>query len=138
MRTGDVDGDHRVDLVEGGAGGAAGGRPPPFCRGARAGPSRCSALEGDRGTSGLAVADVNRDGYADIVQGDSDHAQNVTGLKLSGGEVRLWLGSRRGPRRAPITDLAGHAPRSPGRTSRATSSAPWSRPATSTRTASRT
>ncbi len=113
MRTGDIDGDRRVDLVEGAPADTAGGGHLSYCRGERSGPSRCSALEGARGTSALAVADVNRDGYADIVQGDSDHAQNVTGLKLSGGEVRLWLGSRRGPRRAPIT-ISQDTPAVPG------------------------
>jgi hypothetical protein len=48
------------------------------------------------------VADVNGDGYADIIQGDSGYARFVDGLPPSG-EVRLWLGSRRGPRSVPLT-----------------------------------
>jgi hypothetical protein len=45
------------------------------------------------------VADVNGDGYDDIAQGDSSHA---TLGATTGGEVRLWLGGRRGPRAEPI------------------------------------
>ena len=97
LRLGDVDGDHHVDLVEGGP-----PRPPApghatFCRGSSAGPRRCRAFGGTDGTSGLAVGDVNHDGYADVVQGDSEADQ-----PLAAGVVRLWLGSRRGPRPAPI------------------------------------
>jgi tRNA A-37 threonylcarbamoyl transferase component Bud32 len=92
LRSGDLDGDHRVDLVEGGPAHAS------FCRGSSSGPRSCRAFGGTGTTSGLAVADVNADGYADIVQGDASHTQNV----LNGGAVRLWLGSRRGPRSTPI------------------------------------
>ena len=97
LRLGDVDGDHHVDLVEGGP-----ARPPSpghatFCRGSSSGPRRCRAFGGTDGTSGLAVGDVNHDRYADVVQGDSEADQ-----PLAAGVVRLWLGSRRGPRAAPI------------------------------------
>jgi hypothetical protein len=84
-------------MVEGGP-----PRPPSpghatFCRGSSSGPRRCRAFGGTDGTSGLAVGDVNHDGYADIVQGDAEGDQ-----PLAAGVVRLWLGSRRGPRPAPI------------------------------------
>ena len=104
LRLGDVDGDHHVDLVEGGP-----PRPPrpghaTFCRGSSSGPRRCRAFGGTDGTSGLAVGDVNHDGYADIVQGDAE-ARPAAGA----GVVRLWLGSRRGPRPTPILIDPGHA-----------------------------
>ena len=77
-------------------------RPRPATAPTAAGPGadRSAAASSPRrgGTSGLAVADVNGDGYADIVQGDAEHA----GRFLSPGEVRLWLGSRRGPRSEPL------------------------------------
>jgi tRNA A-37 threonylcarbamoyl transferase component Bud32 len=113
IRTGDVDGDHHADLVEG----APAQRSVPghvsYCRGSRAGPRRCRALGAAGGTSGLAVADVNGDRYADIVQGDSDHAQNLAGLPLNPGQIKLWLGGRAGPRTTPIT-LTQDTPAIPG------------------------
>ena len=57
----------------------------------------------------FAVADVNDDGYADIVQGDS----RGTTQPLAAGEVRLWLGSRRGPRATPIR-ITQNTPAIPG------------------------
>ena len=99
MRTGDVDGDHRVDLVEGGAARPLMPGHGSFCRGSRAGPRRCEAFGGTDGTSGLSVGTSTRDGYADIVQGDAAH--EPAGLP-PGGVVRLWLGSRGGPRTTPI------------------------------------
>ena len=111
-----------------------------YCRGRRARPDAAAARSrAPGGTSSLAVADVNRDGYADIVQGDSDaRAGRDRAAGSAAARCRLWLGSRRGPRRDADHDHAGHA-RGPGHaTSRATSSARWSRPATSTPTASPT
>jgi tRNA A-37 threonylcarbamoyl transferase component Bud32 len=99
LRTGDVDGDHRVDLVEGDSTRTLYPGHVSFCRGSRSGPGRCEAFGGTSGTSSLAVADVNADGYADIVQGDA--VPPPAGLPL-GGQVRLWLGSHRGPRSTPI------------------------------------
>jgi hypothetical protein len=48
------------------------------------------------------VADVNGDHRADIVQGDSQHADPQASGAVGPGEVRVWLGSSRGPR-APLT-----------------------------------
>jgi tRNA A-37 threonylcarbamoyl transferase component Bud32 len=109
IRVGDVDGDHTLDLVEGA--GSAPGVPghASYCRGSGAGPRRCETF-GDAGTSGLSVADVNRDGYADIVQGDAGHAPEA---QAPAGVVRLWLGSRSGPRPTPIS-ITQDTPKIPG------------------------
>jgi len=97
LRLGDVDGDHHVDLVEGGPRRGLVPGHATFCRGSSSGPRRCRAFGGADATSGLAVGDVNHDGYADIIQGDTQSDQ-----PLASGLVRLWLGSRRGPRATPI------------------------------------
>ena len=113
MRAGDVDGDRRIDLVEGAPTRQSGPGHLAYCRGSRAGPRRCRTLDSSRGTSALAVADVNGDGYADIVQGDSGHAQNLAGAPVDPGQVRLWLGGRDGPRSTPIA-ITQNTPHIPG------------------------
>jgi hypothetical protein len=92
-----VNGDRRLDLVEGAPDRLDGGSGHiTFCRGTEDGPTVCRPLD-DSGTSSLAVADVTRDGLEDIVQGD--HIETPPG----GGEIRLWRGSRRGPSPSPQT-----------------------------------
>jgi protein kinase-like protein/FG-GAP repeat protein len=89
LRTGNVNGDRQLDLVEGAPDRLDGPNGHlTFCRGTEDGPKVCRLVEGS-GTSSVAVADVTGDGFEDIVQGDID---NATG----GGEVRLWRGGRRG------------------------------------------
>ncbi len=98
IRAGDLDNDGHVDIVEGAPTVPTAAGHLSYCRGARRGPLRCRAIAAAGGTSGLAVADVNGDDYDDIIQGDSQHMEAF----LSPGEVRVWLGSSRGPRRTPL------------------------------------
>jgi hypothetical protein len=48
------------------------------------------------------VADVNGDHYDDIVQGDAVIEPSAVGRVAAGGEVRVWLGGRRGPVHDPL------------------------------------
>ena len=112
LRAGDIDGDGRADLAEGAPARASGEGHLTYCRGSARGPVRCRALPGGGSTSGLALGDVNGDRRADIVQGDSAHVDPAV-LPLTGGEVRLWFGSRLGPRSSPIT-LTQDTPYIPG------------------------
>ena len=66
------------------------------------------------GTSSLAIADVNGDRYADVAQRDSAHSQATTGFPVAAGELRLWLGSRRGPSATPIR-ITQNTPAVPGK-----------------------
>ncbi len=109
MRTGDVDGDRHVDLIEGASTKPGFRGHASFCRGSSTGPRRCRALGTDATTS-VGVADVNADGYADIALGDAGPAP---GGYPAGGVVRLWLGTRRGPRPVPIV-ISQDSPRIPG------------------------
>jgi hypothetical protein len=103
LRAGDIDGDKRPDLAEGAPARNAAQGHATYCRSGARGPTRCHELPSAGSTSGLALGDVNGDGRADIVQGDSAHVDPADGVPVSAGEVRLWLGTSRGPRSTPIT-----------------------------------
>ena len=125
--------DHRVDLVEGGAG-------RPLCPTAlsaaapRAAPLRCACVRRDRRTSSLSVARRQR---ATATPTSCRRRRPTARRPPARGVVRLWLGSRRGPRTTPI--LISQTRRSiPAQRARVISSARSSRPATSTLTASPT
>jgi hypothetical protein len=96
LRTGHVNADRRLDLVEG-TPDRSDGTPGhiTFCRGTKRGPIACRPLD-DSGTTSVAVADVTGDGIEDIVQGD--HIEVPAG----GGEIRLWRGGRREPVAEPL------------------------------------
>jgi tRNA A-37 threonylcarbamoyl transferase component Bud32 len=113
LRAGDLDADHHVDVIEGAP--AAGTTPGhlTWCRGGRDGPHACREIGSAASTSSLAIADVNGDGFDDVVQGDSKHGLVTPPLTGAGGEVRLWLGGRGGPRATPIV-ISQASPRVPG------------------------
>jgi hypothetical protein len=103
-RSGDVNDDGHVDLVEGSpdpdSGDTAG--HIAYCPGAADGPTACHALpqvDGDNASSALAVADVNGDGFDDIVQADVELPDGPGGL-------RLWRGGSRGPSPEPTVVTA--------------------------------
>jgi tRNA A-37 threonylcarbamoyl transferase component Bud32 len=114
FRAGDFDADGHVDVVEGSPPQGTAPGHLTYCHGSSRWPQRCRELGAGSATSSLAVADVNDDQYDDIVQGDSKHGQFIPpGAPGTGGEVRLWLGGRLGPRPEPI-HITQNSPEVPG------------------------
>jgi len=86
LAAGDVDRDGRLDLVEGAPYvPSVNNGHLSYCEGGQRGPSRCVDIP-NASASGLAVGDINGDGFADVVAGDAEYG--------NGGGVKVWLGSR--------------------------------------------
>jgi hypothetical protein len=107
LRSGDINGDGNIDLVEGAADlpdGTVLGHGS-YCLGRKNGTMRkCVELKGadSSGTSALALADVTGDHRDDIIQGDAVVEQTAVGQVAVGGEVRVWRGGRSGPATEPF------------------------------------
>ena len=109
LALGDVNRDGRPDLVEASVGSTedSDGEGIPghltFCAGRRSGPTRCRELGRPfpGGPETLAVADVNGDGYGDIVGGRPVN-DFVSEGDAPPGAVNVWRGSRHGPSTNPL------------------------------------
>ena len=107
LRVGDVDGDRHVDLVEGAPTLASGGGPRVVLPGHRA---RADALSRVRHAAAAPRASPSPTSTATVRRhrpGRLRHAQAATASDRAG-EVRLWLGSRRGRARRR-SGSPGHA-----------------------------
>ncbi len=95
-RLGDVNADGSLDIVESGAPSRTDEGHTTFCAGSGSGPKSCTSVNSDGGTA-LAVGDVDGDGAADVVQGDTGPDPAAVA-----GEVRLLRGGGDGPDPTPL------------------------------------
>lgn len=123
LAVGDVNGDGRPDLVEGSQGYPedTDGEGIPghvsYCPGGPTGPKRCRALgtQHGGGPTALEIADMNGDGYGDVIAGRPINGYVFDpGFDDPPGAVRIWRGSRNGPRGRPLT-ITQNTPGVPGR-----------------------
>jgi hypothetical protein len=111
---GHVNGDRYLDLVE-----AYEGEDEPvidepndprphasYCPGTRRGPRDCLRMRGS--ARSLTVADVTGDGFADVIQGDPYERAAIAEDTEEPGILRIWRGSRRGPRGPAVEVGAGN------------------------------
>ena len=95
------------------------GAPPgtrPTAAAGGAGPLRCRPLPSAGSSSGLAIGDVNGDGRADIVQGDSEHVDPAEGPPVGAGARPGLVRRARRPAPEPGHDHPGQHRRSPAPT----------------------
>ena len=95
-RLGDVNADGSLDIVESGAANRSDEGHTTFCAGSDSGPRSCTSVNSDGGTA-LAVGDVDGDGAADVVQGDTGPDPAAVA-----GEVRVLKGGGDGPDPTPL------------------------------------
>ena len=103
LALGDVDGDDDLDIIEGAR------DEPDFdfsghlsrCLGQDGGPTECEEVPGSDGfgTSALAVADLDGDGFDEILQGDEAPWDGEEFLR---GVVRVWIGAEADPPTEPL------------------------------------
>jgi hypothetical protein len=120
LAAGDVNGDGWSDIVESAQGetDASDGEEYPghvsFCAGSPTGPRRCRPVGRPLGggPTALAVADVDNDGFGDVVGGRPLNTY-VSDFDPPGG-ISIWRGSRSGPRAKRI-DISQRSPGVPGK-----------------------